>query len=96
MIRKTISQFTGDANKSFEGLNIIQIGIQGPSGLKAYFNNSQDPIILGPLGIYQLELTDGSSITQIKIEVDELQTKNKSFIIDAIEETTSQSQGGNR
>ena len=44
---------------------IIQLGIQSLPGTKFYLNNSNDPVIIGNTGIYELNLNGLSEITAI-------------------------------
>lgn len=47
---------------------VIQLGIQSLPGTKFYLNNSNDPIIIGNTGIYELDLNGLSEITAIKFD----------------------------
>lgn len=47
---------------------IIQLGIQSLPGTKFYLNNSNDPIIIGNTGIYELNLNGLSEITAISFD----------------------------
>lgn len=44
---------------------IMQLGIQTMPGVKFYVNNSTDPIIVGPTGIYELDLDNNAQITSL-------------------------------
>lgn len=47
---------------------VIQLGIQSLPGTKFYLNNSNDPVIIGNTGIYELNLNGLSEITAIEFE----------------------------
>ena len=47
---------------------IIQLGIQALPGTEFYLNNSNDPIIIGQTGIYELTLEGLSEITALEID----------------------------
>lgn len=47
---------------------IIQLGIQSLPGTKFYLNDSNDPIIIGNTGIYELNLNGLSAITSLKFD----------------------------
>ena len=47
---------------------ITQLGIQTLPGTKFYLNNSNDPIIIGNTGIYELDLNGLSEITAISFD----------------------------
>ena len=47
---------------------VIQLGIQSLPGTKFYLNNSNDPIIIGNTGIYELDLNGLSEITAISFD----------------------------
>lgn len=47
---------------------VVQLGIQSLPGTKFYLNNSNDPIIIGQTGIYELTLEGLSEITALEID----------------------------
>lgn len=47
---------------------IVQLGIQALPGTKFYLNNSQEPIIMGYTGIYELDLEGSIEITKITFD----------------------------
>jgi hypothetical protein len=51
---------------------VSHLGIQGPSGLKFYLNNSMHPISIGETGIYELNLENIGRITSIRFDKDSL------------------------
>lgn len=53
---------------------IVQLGIQTLPGTKIYLNDPQAPIIIGPTGIYELDVDGLAYITQIKVDGRSLQT----------------------
>lgn len=60
---------------------IYQFGIQAPEGSTIQFNGSEtNQVIMGPTGIFQAELGDGTYVS--KIEVD----SKSSYYIDVIAE----------
>ena len=60
----TIIKHTFYCNPTFFGqyAPIVQLGIQTVPGTKFYLNGSADPVVVGPTGIYQLDLTNTSAI----------------------------------
>lgn len=52
-----------DTNK----IPIVQLGIQSIPGGAFYINGSNEPVILGSTGIYELELGAEAEITAIKV-----------------------------
>lgn len=71
-------------------LPITQLGIQALPGTKFYLNNSTFPIVVGPTGIYELNLEGISEITSIYFSSDSLKaiasTSSSFLIIDFIYE----------
>lgn len=62
---------SGGAFESYP--RIIQLGIQSLPGTKFTLNSSNDPIIIGITGIYELDLTDTTStITSLTFDKDSL------------------------
>ena len=52
---------------------IIQLGIQGVPGTKFYLNGNLDPIFLGASGIFELDLTNSSTmITALSFDRDSI------------------------
>lgn len=51
---------------------IEQLGIQAIPGTKFFLNNSPDPIIIGSTGIYELDLTNQLSITDLRFYADSI------------------------
>ena len=47
---------------------IVQLGIQALPGTKFFLNNSQEPIIMGYTGIYELDLEGSIEITKITFD----------------------------
>ena len=45
---------------------IVQLGIRALPGTKIYLNGSEDPIIVGYLGIFELDFSQGGSITSLR------------------------------
>lgn len=68
----------------------IQLGIQALPGTKFYLNNSNNPIIIGYTGIYELDLNGLSEITSLKIDAQSLnmisRNANAYLIVDIIYE----------
>ena len=70
---------------------VIQLGVQTLPGTKFYLNANQDPIIVGSSGIYELDLSETSTvITSIKFDMPTLdlitQNPDGYLIIDIIYE----------
>lgn len=51
---------------------IIQLGIQALPGTRFYLNGSDDPIIIGSTGIYELDFNGETRITAIRFNPDSL------------------------
>lgn len=63
---------------------IIQLGIQSLPGTKFYLNNSNDPIIIGHTGIYELDLEGMAEITALSFDsksVEAVNGNDNSFLI---------------
>ena len=53
----------------FEGYTpLVQLGIQAPPGTKFYINGSNNPVIVGFNGLFDIDLTQGGSITQLTFD----------------------------
>lgn len=70
---------------------IIQLGVQTMPGTRFYLNANSDPIIVGASGIYELDLSNTSTvITNILFDMTSLELINKNpdgyLIIDIIYE----------
>lgn len=73
----------------FEGYTpIVKIGIQTIPGMKFYLNDNVYPILVGPTGIYELDLEGFSEVNKISIDIKSMSliAKNPSayLIIDII------------
>lgn len=63
---------------------ITQLGIQALPGTKFSLNNSQDSIIIGSTGIYELDLTDGSEVVAISFDplsIQAIRTNANAYLI---------------
>lgn len=63
---------------------IIQLGIQSLPGTKFYLNGSNNPIIIGHTGIYELDLEGLSEITSLQFDSKSIEAINgnaNSFLI---------------
>lgn len=76
---KIIKQYT--TNILDEDHKIYQLGVQATPGSTLYINNTNNPIVIGPSGIFQVELEDGSYISTVKVN------SSNTFYIDVIEES---------
>ena len=68
---------------------IMQLGIQSQPGLKFNLNTNLDPIVVGASGMYELDLTDTSSVlTSLTFEKESLDLINSNpdgfLIIDIV------------
>lgn len=83
-----IGLISGSAFAQYVASGIEQLGIQAIPGTKFYLNNSPDPIIIGTTGIYELDLTNESSITDLRFHADSINNiKNNqslSLLVDII------------
>lgn len=63
---------------------VVQLGIQSLPGTKFYLNNSNDPIIIGNTGIYELDLNGLSEITAIEFDrqsINAIATNTNAYLI---------------
>lgn len=63
---------------------ISQLGIQALPGTKFYLNGSNDPIIIGHTGIYELDLEGLAEITALSFDaksIEAINGNNNSFLI---------------
>jgi hypothetical protein len=69
---------------------ISQLGIQSLPGTKFYLNNSNDPIIIGHTGIYELNLEGMAEITALAFDSKSIEAINGNYnsflIVDIIYE----------
>lgn len=69
---------------------IVQLGIQSLPGTKFYLNGSNNPVILGTTGIYELDLYGLAEITSIFFDGNSIdaiaKTPSASLIVDIIYE----------
>lgn len=75
--------------KIFSGyLPITKLGIQTLPGTKFYLNNSTSPIIVGYTGIYEIDLTNISTINSLSFDISSLRAiegnSNAYLIIDIL------------
>ena len=70
---------------------ITNIGVQGLPGTKIYINESASPILLGMMGVFELDISDYSFIYKLTVDYSSAQiieeTENGYLIIDAIYDT---------
>lgn len=70
---------------------ITNLGIQGLPGTKFYINDNPSPIILGMMGVFELDLSNYSFIYKIKVDYDSAKTIENTedgyLIIDTIYNT---------
>lgn len=68
--------------------SIVSLGIQTIPGIQFYVNDSLDTIIIGSNGIYELSLSDGYEIDELRFTSDSLELINSNpsayLIIDII------------
>lgn len=71
----SFAQLTGE-NNVFSGKQIIQLGIQAYPGLKFYLNGARSiedsGVIIGPTGIYTINIDGESLITSLRFDADSL------------------------
>lgn len=68
---------------------LVQLGIRALPGTKVYLNGSLDPIIIGYLGIFELDFSKGGTITSMKFDINSVNEIDKNrqggyIIIDLI------------
>ncbi len=86
--------------KNFTNYYITQISIQGLPGVKFYFDNSADTLILNGLGYFDLDLTGtGATINNVYFDIASAQSRARNnpkgyLIVDVILETENPKNGG--
>lgn len=58
-------------------LPILQLGIQATPGTKFYLNNSQEPVIIGSTGIYELDLQGKAEVNALSFDYESIDNINK-------------------
>lgn len=53
---------------------ITQLGIQTLPGTVFYVNNSPEPVVVGSTGIYELDLSSGTFITNLRFDIESIRT----------------------
>lgn len=70
---------------------ITNLGIQGLPGTKIYINDSASPILLGMMGVFELDVSDYGFIYKLQVDYNSAtvieKTENGYLIIDAIYDT---------
>ena len=56
------------SGEMFRGRTFSQLGIQAPPGTKFYVNTGVNPVIIGYTGLFQIDLTAGCSITNLRFD----------------------------
>lgn len=57
-----------------ESIPITQLGIQTLPGTVFYVNNSPEPVVVGSTGIYELDLSSGTFITNLRFDIESIRT----------------------
>lgn len=57
---------------------ILQLGIQALPGLEFYLNQSLESVVIGPSGIFELGLEDGTQITKLEFALKSMEVINAS------------------
>ena len=52
--------------------SIVALGIQTYPGIKFYLNGSEDPIIVGSSGIFEIDIRDNCEITLLSFDEDSI------------------------
>lgn len=58
---------------------ITQLGVRALPGTKFYINNNENPVIIGFLGIFELDLTDGGAITNLSFDQKSINSINENL-----------------
>ena len=66
----------GDVFKEY--YPFYQLGIQTLPGVMIYLNGSEDPVIIGSTGIYELDVSDGAAITMLAFDAASLKMIDES------------------
>lgn len=65
-------------------LPLSQLGIRALPGTKVYLNGGTNPVIIGFSGLFDIDLTNGGSITEIRIDRNSLRSianNNSAYLI---------------
>ena len=57
-----------------DSIPITQLGIQTLPGTVFYVNNSPEPVVVGSMGIYELDLSSGTFITNLRFDIESIRT----------------------
>ena len=55
-----------------DSIPITQLGIQTLPGTVFYVNNSSEPVVVGSTGIYELDLSSGTFITNLRFDIESI------------------------
>ena len=62
---------TGEAFNNYMPLS--QLGIRALPGTKFYINGNSNPVIVGFIGLFEIDLTNGGSITELRFSEKSIQ-----------------------
>ena len=71
-------------SSELKNATIVSFGIQTVPGVQFYINDSPNTVIVGPTGIYELNLQDGYEINVIKFipdSLDLIEENNNAYLI---------------
>ena len=63
---------------------MVQLGVQSLPGTEIYINGSEDPIIIGLTGLYELDLKAGTTITSLRFgsqSMNNIKNNENAFLI---------------
>lgn len=58
---------------------ITQLGVRAIPGTKFYINGNTNPVVIGFLGVLELDLSDGGSITSLKFDTQSINNINENI-----------------
>lgn len=63
---------------------MVQLGVQSMPGTEMYLNGSEEPVIIGSTGIYELDLKLGTTITSLRFSsqsMNNIKNNENAFLI---------------
>ena len=73
---------SGEVFKTYTPM--VQLGVQSLPGTEIYINGSEDPIIIGLTGLYELDLKAGTTITSLRFgssSMNNIKNNENAFLI---------------
>lgn len=58
---------------------ITQLGVRAIPGTKFYINNNSNPVIIGFLGVFELDFSNGGSVTKLSFDTSSVASINENL-----------------